>query len=182
EHVSLVLRGMVTVRVKVIDQQGQGISGAKVYPMFVSRLHEPMHAVHVGSMAEFQTISDETGVAVCHIPIDNIHYVPIQAEAEGYVRPPWVYWIPDDRVRGVRTGMRVSGRTVWGDEFEIDLKPSIVVRGTVCDAEGRPAAGASVGAFGRGYGNGSYVQGARCDALGEFKIALASDLYYVFIA
>src|SRR5262249_4150777 len=60
EHVSLVLRGMVTVRVKVIDQQGQGISGAKVYPMFVSRLHEPMHAVHVGSMAEFQTISDET--------------------------------------------------------------------------------------------------------------------------
>jgi hypothetical protein len=183
DQVSLALRGMVNVRVKVVDQREQPISGAKVYPMFVARMHEPMMSFSVGNMPEFVETTDKSGIAICRIPIDNIYHVPIQVEKEGYVRPPWVYWIPDEKVTGVRTGMGVgNARTVWGDEFTADLKPSVIVRGTIVHPDGSPAAGANIGAFGHGYNKTGYVQGGTSEADGSFQLALAPDMYYVFNA
>jgi hypothetical protein len=97
-----------------------------------------------------------------------------------FIRPS-VFWLSDEAIRR-GTRMRGTGIVVaTGNEFTVSLEPAVFVSGVVVHADGRPAAGAHVGAIGRGYAK-SYVQGGQCDAAGALKLALQSGLYYVFRA
>jgi hypothetical protein len=177
------LSSSVPVRIRVLDERGGPVVGARVYPQRISRLNEPLGSFHLWEVKELHETTDEAGVATCHVPISNVAPVPFQVEAEGYARSPRVYWMPDETITGVRLGTRIVGaRMVWENEFTVELKPTVVVQGTVVHADGRPAAGASAGALGYGYDKASYVQGTQCQADGTFKLSLPAGLYYVFTA
>ena len=146
EQLKLTLRESVPIRVTVLDQMDRPIAGAKVYPLQISRLNEPLGSFHLWELKELHETTDAAGVATCRVPIDNVAPVPFQVEAEGYARSPRVYWMPDESITGIRTGTRITGaRMAWENEFSIKLKTAVVVRGIVVHADGRPAAGARAG-------------------------------------
>jgi len=185
EQLKLALKETIPLRIHVVDDQRRAIPGATMSLLSATGMGSPPYSISLYGATEFQGTTDDTGVATFHLPPDTAHhfYAPVQinVEAEGYIRP-WVWWMSDE---ALRQGVRMQGGSavvVSGSEFTVGLKPAVVVRGTVVHADGRPAAGAAVGAFGAGYDKTSYVQGAKCDAEGAFKLPLQSGLYYVFHA
>src|SRR5262245_15439596 len=194
EQLRLALKETTAVRIRVVDDHERPVAGAKIHPDMATGMGTPAYSISLYGMSEFLETTDNAGLAICHIPMDNagpiLHRlmpVQISIEAEGFVRP-WVWWMSDEAVRqkslvrGGNAPVATGVVTVTGNEFTINLKPALVVRGIVVHADGRPAAGASAGALGYGYDKARYVQGTHCEADGSFKLSLSPGLYYVFNA
>jgi len=183
EQLRLALQPNHMLRVHVQDDRQQAIAGAKVRPLSIGRSGSPNFSISLYDMEEFVAKTDEAGLGICHVPTGNVAFHPLQIviEAEAFNRPS-VFWMSEE---SIRRGAKMSGASavvVSGDEFTINLKPAMTVRGSVVYSDGRPAAGASVGAFGAGHGGAQQVQGAKCDDEGAFQIGLQPGLYYAFIA
>ncbi|MGO9108872.1 MAG: carboxypeptidase regulatory-like domain-containing protein, partial [Thermoguttaceae bacterium] len=122
--------GVRSLRIRVVDQAGKPIAGAKVGLGGVIR--ESQVRFHLEAVK-----TDGKGVATIEFPRQAASYLIASVTADKYVNAG-AQWENNEK-----DGVRVPG------EFTFTLEPGTTLGGTVRDEQGRPIGGAEVGILGQ---------------------------------
>ena len=163
QPVALTLTGTRTITVQVVDDAGQALPSATVYPIYIECPNRGGHF----QIGMFSQATDDAGRAVFRvIPVNNTATISFRAKLPGYdVRDRWEF-DPAQRTNEI-TGTLVR------------LVP---LRGRVTDSRGQPAAGANLSVAGRGYQSEGFVGKATSQPDGKFEILVKPDQYYLAAA
>lgn len=161
ETTALALGAPRVVRIKAVDEAGQPVAGVPFYPVTLTKLGRRV-SLNYSSRALLET-TDRDGVAV-------FNWLPESPDPLGF--------FPMDDDYAHRRAMVNPGE----DFTTIRLDPTETIRGRVVQADGSPAAGVQVLAWGSGRGN-SYGWGrARTAADGSYSMKVnANEGYAVWV-
>jgi protocatechuate 3,4-dioxygenase beta subunit len=165
--VTFVLNGAKPVTVRVSDPAGRPLAGVHVYPWLLAK---PRHGEDLNLSFFTKHVSRTTaadGTATFDaIPADQAGPITFWPRKKGYCLPVRCTYDP-----ATGTGT-----------VEATLVPMVRVTGAVFDADGRPAAGATVNVAGVGQTFDGFKGRVKADADGRFIVDVNPDQYYVFVA
>ncbi len=164
---SLKLDRVHPLRIKLVDEQGKGIPGLRVWPtQFVNPAFQDGSGTQVALRLslDFAEVTDENGVA----RFDWFNYwekAPVQFAlfaGDSFARPPYAH----DAIEFIPRENK--------DEITVVLRPYTSIRGTVRQVDGTAVADAVVQAFGGEYPSGPF-RTVKTDASGRYDMLVPSD-------
>ncbi|HVC94530.1 MAG TPA: hypothetical protein VND64_12605, partial [Pirellulales bacterium] len=166
EPPELVLDGVRTVDVRVVDEQGQPMAGVPVRPWLCEKPKKGA-ALGLEGVNELYVHTDAQGNAVFRaLPSDALGKIQFAANRDGHYQDEKTTFDPQGEMT----------------ELTVKLLPLTRVRGKVSLVDGRPAGGAHVMVDGSGYAEVTSQQSVRAGMDGRFEIGVRPDKFYVFVA
>ncbi|MGE5609065.1 MAG: M56 family metallopeptidase [Bacillota bacterium] len=162
---SFVLNGIITVKVRVIDEQQRPLQGVRVYPWLFEKPKKGDYLNSSGALGLLR-LTDAQGIAEFMIPADNTRQINFWTHLDGYCSPKRWIWNPKFPTM----------------EVEAQLLRQIRVTGRVVDSSGRPVDGAAIRVFGDGYQFDEFTGTEESAEDGRFTINVNPEMYYMFVA
>lgn len=162
--VKLVLSPTRRLTVRVVDQDGRPVPGARVVPWYF-RLPKKGDMANLGSLCAKETGAQGT-VEYNDIPVEQERQLIIWVRKDGYV---------------AKERTMIDTRSAE-DEIVATLLPLVPVSGRVVHADGSPTAGVKVRASGAGYNMDDYRETATTAEDGSFRFQVNPDYYCMFAA
>lgn len=160
--VTLTLRGVQSVKVRVVDDEDRPLAGVRVSP---TRIELPKRGGWLNATWARAAVTNEDGIAVFDtVPSDVLKRFEIWAYKDRYSSPQ--RWVFDPANPG---------------EVAVRLLPQVLLSGKVLRGN-KPAAGATVMLLGDGYGSDMFHSDAVCNGDGEFEIYVDDDKAYALMA
>jgi beta-lactamase regulating signal transducer with metallopeptidase domain len=162
--VSFVLNGVKPLTVRVVDDAGRPLAGARVDP-WTFTLPDKGEDLNCG-LGAFTRTTDAKGLAAFDIiPAGNKDLVTFWVDLHGYTSPD--RWEADPAAN---------------KELVVTLVKKIPITGQVVDAQGRGVPNADVRLAGKGGTLENFDDYFKTDADGRFARDVAADMYYVLQA
>jgi beta-lactamase regulating signal transducer with metallopeptidase domain len=161
---AMVLSGMRTVAVQVLDAQKKPLVGVAVSPWYFEKPNKGA-ALNSG-LDEFNAVTDARGIAtIASIPADNTARITFWVRAEGYFAPQRWVWDPKSD----------------SNNLTATLLPMVKVRGSAALPDGSPAANLEIKVSGGGHQIDEYSGSTRTGKDGKFEILVYPDQYYMLV-
>ena len=163
---TLTLEGAAPVSVKVVDDDGQPLADVGVYPWLLKKDSENDQLNLSMYNREFHQMTNSDGTTI---------FAWLPSWQTGMIQF-WPNVTEYGRERGSYTPATDKGR------LEIVLKKLVPLRGRVRNADGTPASGIRISAFGAGYTSDEAHENGFTDSSGEYEILVPPDQIYLVVA
>ncbi|MCO6048134.1 hypothetical protein NG895_29925 [Aeoliella sp. ICT_H6.2] len=166
EPIELVLNGSREVIVEVVDQDGNPLAGAKVYPWLYLKPDKGAD-LNLSGMPEFQYTTDDSGRCTFEVPADLSRVTTIWARMEGYSATERANYDPKSLEPIVQA----------------TLVQMVSLSGKVALPEGVQGSDITINIAGDGHGFDNFrQQSVAANDDGSFEVLVSRNMYYQLVA